>query len=172
MAKTIMTHLLCYDDHRSFTEDVKKRFTDTSRYQVDSFLTFQDFIARCEREKENNSCKVAIIGVPDAPDQFEMIEKFTADIRKTDSRTGLILLGPPDKMEELKKIVRFNIDAYIPKNSNAILRIHNTVKKLISVHNILIFRKRRNLSLYVLLVFLLLSGILIIITRFRFPEYF
>jgi hypothetical protein len=68
--------------------------------------------------------------------------------------------------------VRFNIDAYIPKNSNAILRIHNTVKKLISVHNILIFRKRRNLSLYVLLVFLLLAGILIIITRFRFPEYF
>ncbi|MCJ7447773.1 MAG: hypothetical protein MUO72_08775 [Bacteroidales bacterium] len=172
MAKTIMTHLLCYDDHRSFTEDVRKRFADTSRYQVISFLTHQDFIAHCEKEKENNACKVAIIGVPDAPDQFETIEKLTADIKKIDIKTGLILLAPTDKMDELKKIVRFNIDAYIPKNSNSILRVHNTVKKLISEHNISIFRNRRNISLYFLLAFLLLAAILILIARFRFPGYF
>ena len=172
MAKAIMTHLLCYDDHHSFTDDIRKRFTDPSRYVVDSFVTFQDFIARCVREREKKSCKVAIIGVPDAPEHFELIEKFTGDIRKTDARISLILLGPPDKMEELKKIVKFNIDAYIPKNSNAIVRIHNAVKKLISEHTILVFRRRRNLSLYILVAFMILAGLLFIIARIRLPEYF
>jgi DNA-binding NarL/FixJ family response regulator len=172
MAKTIKTHLLCYDDRRSFTEDIRKRFDDTSRYQVTSFLTHQDFIAHCEKEKESNACKVAIIGIPDAPDQYKTIETLTADIKKIDIRTGLILLGPPDKMEELKKVVRFNIDAYVPKNSNSVLRVHNTVKKLISEHNIGIFRKRRNISLYFLLAFLVLAAIFIVIARFRFPGYF
>ena len=105
---------------------------------------------------------MAIIGVPDAMEQFEMIEKLTMEIKKIDPKTGLILLVPPDKMEELKKAVRFNIDAYIPRNANSILRIHNTVKKLISEHNITIFRKRRNFSFYVFLVFLILSALLIL----------
>jgi len=68
--------------------------------------------------------------------------------------------------------MKFNIDAYIPKNANSILRIHNTVKKLISEHNIGIFRKRRNFSFYILLAFLLLSALLIIVAYFKLPEYF
>ena len=167
-----MTHLLCYDDHRTFTEDLRKRFSDATRYRVSSFLTMQDFIAHCEEEKENNLCKVAIIGVHDAIEQHEAIDKLTADIKRIDPKTGLILIVPPDKMDELKKTVRFNIDAYVPKNSNSVLRIHNTVKKLISEHNITIFRKRRNFSLYILLAFLLLSALLILLAYIRFPEYF
>jgi len=172
MANRIMTHLLCYDDHRSITEDIKKRFDDTSRYRVDSFLSFQDLIARSTIEKEVSSCKVAIICVPDAPEQFEAIGQFTADIRKADPSTGMILLGPPDKMDELKKVVRFNIDAYIPKNSNSVLRIHNTVKKLISEYSISIYRRRRNLSFYILFGFIILATVLLLIARIRFPEYF
>jgi hypothetical protein len=94
------------------------------------------------------------------------------EIKKIDPGTGLILLGPSDKMEVIKKTLKFNIDAYIPKNTNSILRIHNTVKKLISEHSIGIFRKKRNLSFYVLLGFLLISVILVIIAWFRFPQYF
>jgi len=172
MAKTRMTYLICYDDHRNFTEDVKKRFSDTSRYEVASFHTKQDFLSHFRKEEENSSCKVAIIGVPDAREQFESVDELTLEIKKTDPTTGLILLVPPDKMDDLKKTVRFNIDAYIPRNANSVLRIHNTVKKLFSEHNIGIFRKKRNFSLYVLLVFLLLAAILIIVAFFRFPEYF
>jgi DNA-binding NarL/FixJ family response regulator len=172
MAKTRMTFLICYDDHRSFTEDVKKRFTDASRYQVISFHAKQDFLSFFMKEAENSSCKVAIIGVPDAREQFESIEELTLEIKKVDQKTGLILLVAPDKIDDLKKTVRFNIDAYIPRNANSILRIHNTVKKLFSEHNIAIFRKKRNFSLYVVLAFLVLSAILILVAYFRFPEYF
>ena len=172
MPKNINTHLYCYDDHRGFSEDIRKRFSDRSRYTVESFQTREEFINLLAEEKEGNFCKVAILGLHDTMEQFEMIDQLTVEIKKIDPRTGLILLGPSDKMEVIKKTLKFNIDAYIPKNTNSILRIHNTVKKLISEHSIGIFRKKRNLSFYVLLGFLLISVILIIVAYFRFPQYF
>jgi DNA-binding NarL/FixJ family response regulator len=172
MPKNINTHLYCYDDHRGFSEDIRKRFSDRSRYTVESFQTREEFINLLAEEKEGNFCKVAILGLHDTKEQFEMIDQLTVEIKKIDPRTGLILLGPSDKMEVIKKTLKFNIDAYIPKNTNSILRIHNTVKKLISEHSIGIFRKKRNLSFYVLLGFLLISVILIIVAYFRFPQYF
>ncbi len=167
-----MTYLLCYDDHRNFTEDIRKRFTDMTRYKVESFHNVQDFMDNVSIEKEKNSCKVAIIGVPDAREQFEMIEEMTMKIKKVDPATGLILLIPQDKMDDLKKAVRFNIDAYIPRNANSVLRIHNAVKKLISEQSIDIFRKRKNFSFYVLLGFIVLVGLLILVAWLKMPQYF
>jgi DNA-binding NarL/FixJ family response regulator len=172
MAKNIKTYIFCYDDHRGFTEDVRKRFTDNSRYTVISFQTREEFVNHLEEEREHNYCKVAILGLHDNKEQFEMIDQLTMQIKRIDPRTGLILLGPPDRMEAIRKTLKFNIDAYIPKNANSILRIHNAVKKLISEHSIGIFRKKRNFSIYVLLGFLLLSLLLIIIAYFRLPQYF
>jgi DNA-binding NarL/FixJ family response regulator len=172
MAKNIKTHIFCYDDHRGFTDDVRKRFTDTARYNVESFQTREEFIKKIEEEKEHNFCKVAILGVHDTKDQIEMIDKLSMEIKSIDQGTGLILLGPPDRIDDIKRTVKFNIDAYIPKNANSILRIHNAVKKLISENSIGIYRKRRNLSVYFLLGFILLSAIMIIVAYLRFPQYF
>jgi DNA-binding NarL/FixJ family response regulator len=172
MGKNIKTYLFCYDDHRGFSEDIRKRFPDTSRYTVVSFPTRDEFINDLEAEREHNVCKVAILGVHDTKDHFEMIDKLTMEIKRIDPLTGLILICPSDRIEEIKKTIKFNIDAYIPKNSNSILRIHNTVKKFISEHSIGIFRKRRNFSFYVLLSALLLSALLILIAYFKLPEYF
>jgi hypothetical protein len=172
MAKNTITHIFCFDDHRGFSDDVRKRFPDLTRYTVASFQTRQEFIDHLEKLKGNNVCKIAILGMHESKEQFEIIDKLTIEIKRIDSSTGLILLVPPDKMEEIKKMVKFNIDAYVPKNANSILRIHNIVKKLISEHGIGIYRRRRNLSLYILLAFLLLSTLIFLISYFCFPQYF
>jgi DNA-binding NarL/FixJ family response regulator len=172
MTKNIKTHIFCYDDHRGFSEDVRKKFNDTSRYTVLSFQTREEFIRHIEQEREHRYCKVSILGLHDTAEQFGMIDQLTMEIKRIDPGTGLILVGPPDKIEFIKKTVKFNIDAYIPKNANAILRIHNAVKKLISEHGIINFRKRSNLSVYFLVGFLLLAIIAIFVAWFRFPQYF
>jgi hypothetical protein len=172
MRRTKMTYLFCYDDHRNFTEDVKKRFSDTSRYIVESYHSRQEFINNLKKQSDNNSCKVAIIGVPDASEQIEMISEMTLELKNIDSRTGLILLIPGDKMEEVKKRVRLYIDAYIPRNTNAVLRIHNTVKKIFSEHSIAYYRKRRNVSFYALLAFLIITVMVILYSWLRLPAYF
>ncbi|HOU01346.1 MAG: hypothetical protein GT600_06355 [Bacteroidales bacterium] len=172
MAGTKMTYLICFDDHRNFTDDIRKRFSDNTRYTVLSFITQSDFTEHFIREKENKSCKVAIIGVPDVLDNYDLVEKLTSEIKKSDPMAGIILLINGEKLELVKKAVRTNIDAYIPRNSNSILRIHNTVKRLISIHNISTFRKKRNLALYVLLSFILLSVLILVISFFKAPQYF
>lgn len=172
MPAKIITCLICYDDHRTFTDDVKKRFSDSSRYNVISFHTKQDFIEHFTKETEDGSCKVAIIGVPDAREQFQVIDELTMELKRIDPKTGLILLVPGDKMDDLKKVVRFNIDAYIPRNTNMILRLHNAVKKVISEHGIARFKRKRNLALWILAGFLIISAVALFIAYLIFPEYF
>jgi DNA-binding NarL/FixJ family response regulator len=166
------TFLICYDDFRWFSEDVRGRFDDNSRYNVISFVAVEEFMAYLERNKDHGYCKVAILGAHDTPEQFEMIGRLTTEIKKIDSCTGIILVCTHDKMDEIKRIITSNVDAYIPKNANAILRLHNAVKKLISEHGINNFRKRRNFSFYILTGFLILLILLIIIARFELPQYF
>jgi hypothetical protein len=172
MAKNIKTYLYCYDDHRGFSEDVRKRFQDSARYNVVSFPTREEFLSNLEAVKEKSFCKIAILGLHDNREQIEMIDHLTQEVKKCDRKTGLILLGPEDKMEVIKKTVKFNIDAYIPRNANSILRIHNTVKKLISEHSIGVFRKRRNVSLYILFGYIILSALIVLAAYFRLPQYF
>jgi DNA-binding NarL/FixJ family response regulator len=172
MPKNIKTHLFCFDDHRGFIEDIKKQFSDLSKYTVIFFQTRDELISQLEQNKENNFCKVAILGLHDTKEQFEMVDHLTRGIKQIDPQTRLILMGPPDKMEEIKKTVKFNIDAYIPKNANSMLRLHNAVKKLVSEHSIGIFRRKKNFSVYIMLGFLILCALLIIVAYFRFPQYF
>lgn len=166
------TYIFCLDDHRSFSEDVKKRFSDASRYTVSVSHNRDDLLKRLEEEKDKNPCKVVIIGLHDSRENYEMAERLIVEVKKTDVSTGILLLIPPDKIEEAKKTLKINVDSYIPRNSNSVLRIHNTVKKLVSQHNLIIYRKRRTISMYVLLVFILLSAIFAVISYFRLPMYF
>ncbi len=172
MKKNIKTHLYCYDDHRGYSEDIKKKFPDTSRYVVLSSQTREEYINQLQKEKENNYCKIAILGLHDNREQYEMFDHLVFEIKNIDPLTGIILICPPDRIEEISKIIKFNIDAIIPQNSNTILRIHNTVKKLMSEHSIGIFRKRRNISLLVLSAFIILSALLLLLAYLKMPKYF
>lgn len=167
-----MTYVICYDDHRSFTDEMIMRFSDKDRYTVESFHNKADFLDNISKEKESRSCRVAIIGIPDTLGEYDTIDEMTSEIKKSDPDTGIILLGHQDKMDEIRKAVIFNIDAYVPRNSNAVLRIHNTVKRLISERNIAIFRKRRNIAFYVLAAFVFLVLIFLLIARIRLPYFF
>ena len=103
MTKNLKTHIYCYDDHRGFSEDIRKRFTDTARYTVVSYPTREEFINQLMKEKEHKFCKVAILGLHDSAEQIEMIGHLTMEVKKIDPNTGLILLGPPDKMDADQK---------------------------------------------------------------------
>lgn len=166
----LKTILACYDDFRWFSEDVRGRFDDTSKYNISSFVSVEDFMAFLEKGRDHRNCKIAILGAHDTTEQFEMIARLTAEIKKLDPKIGIILICTPDKIEEIKKIIQANVDAYIPKNANAVIRLHTAVKKLISEYGIINYRKRRNFSLFVLAGALLLFIILLIIARLKFPH--
>ncbi|MFO7620629.1 MAG: hypothetical protein R6W81_05110 [Bacteroidales bacterium] len=177
MPKSLKTHILCFDDHKALVttgilDDVRKRFADTSRYSVISFADTNSFLKHMREERDRGYCRVALLGVRDSQEHYENIDMLTMEIRTIDPDIGLILLIPCEKSDQIRKMMRVEIDGFIPGNDNAILRIHNTVKRIISEHTLDIYRRRRNISLYVLLGFLILSAVLLLISRFRLPAYF
>ncbi len=172
MMRTSQAYIFCLDEHRNFSEEVRKRFSDTAKYKIFSSVTHIDFLRNLNDENERHNCKVAILTIYDGKEQGLLIENLTKEIKKNDPGTGLILVFPAEKSDEIKKSVIFNIDSYIPRNANTILRLHNAVKKLISEHNLEIYRRRRNMSVYILLAFLLLSGVLFLVARLKLPVYF
>jgi DNA-binding NarL/FixJ family response regulator len=172
MASPVKTYLFCFDDHRNFSEDVKKRFSDQSKYLVVTFHNREDFLKNLLMVKDSNQCKIAIITLQDSKENFEVTDNLIAEIKKIDVSTGIILLGNPGKIDEIKRTIRVNVDSYVPRNTNQVLRIHNTVKKLMSEHSLLIFRRRRNFSFYFLLVFLAIAFCALIVSYFKFPLYF
>ncbi|HVN59338.1 MAG TPA: hypothetical protein VMT63_13645 [Bacteroidales bacterium] len=172
MPEIIQTYIICLDDHKGFSEDVKKRFADTSKYIVSVAHNREEFLRNLVEKEDRSYCKVAVIGLHESKENFEMADRLIAEIKKIDSSTGIILLAPPDKLDDLKKIARSNVDSYVPRNSNTLLRIHNTVKKHVSEHSLQIYRRKRTFSFYVLGAFIVISILFAIIAKFRLPMYF
>ncbi len=113
-----------------------------------------------------------IIGLHDTAESRAASEVLVEKIKSNDPSAGILLVVNPDKIEEARKELRFNIDGFIPRNSNMVLRVHNAVKKHISEYNLDKYRRRRRISVMVLAAGLLTALIILIIARFRFPLYF
>ncbi len=172
MKKNIVTHIFCYDEFRGFSGDLKKLFADPAKYVFTAFSSKHELMTSVRAEKKAGICRVAVIGIHDSSDQFGLTEKLTREIKQTDPDSGLILIVPQEKTGEIEKAIRFNIDAYVPRNNYAPLRVHNAVKKLVSEYSLRTFRKKRNRAFLVLALFLILSAVIFIIARLCLPEYF
>lgn len=171
MPKNIKTHLYLFDDQRSFTEEIKKKFDDHSRYIIHSFQTRNDLLREIKNNKDIKSFKVAIISLHDQ-EYLEMTGELISGIMNSQPSAGIIILCPPGKTDEIAGSMNYNVDAFIPHNTNFIMRVHNSVKKLISEHNIRIHRSRRNRSVLAFIIFLIISVAFLILAHFRFPWIF
>ena len=165
-------HLFCFDDHRSASEDVKRLFGSKPGFTVYLFQSINDLINKVINEKSRNFCRIVIISIHDNREQYELVEKTTLEIKKADFKTGLILIVPPEKLDDVKKNIRFNIDAYIPRNGNSNLRLNNSVTKLISEFNLILLRNRRTLSLRILIAVCFISILALILSYIFLPVYF
>lgn len=172
MARINQLHIICYDEHRNFPEEMKKRFSDTQKYRISLVVSQKDLIKQFEDEKEKSRPKVVVIVLSEQSDLYGNIESVAVEIRRNNPGAGIMLICPGEKMEVLRKNASLSIYEIIPKNDNSVLRLHNAVKKFISGKSLNKMMKRRNISLIVLLIFILLSALVIIIARIRYPVYF
>jgi len=171
MASLIRTILYCFDPHRSFSDDITRRFSDSARYEVKIFHSAKEMSLAFVDEKDKRACRIAIIGVSD-PKEANGADELVTDLKNTVNDTGIIIIVNPGAHEEIAKLIKFNIDAWVPLNANTVLRVHNAVKKHISEYNIVFFLKKRNISAYALISLIVLFILLLIFSWFRFPIYF
>ena len=172
MSKTDKTNIYCYDDHRSFSDEIRNRFSDPERYSLFIYHNSDDFINQVIKERENRFCNIAIIGVHEAGEDIPIVDQLMEKIRSASNSISIIMICHPDKLGEIRKKLKLNADSYIPNNSNLILRTHNIVKKIISEHHLSIFRKRRNLSFFVMASFIFVALLFAAVAYFIYPQYF
>ena len=172
MAKTNQLHLICYDEHRTYPEEMRKRFADPDKYRISLVVSQKELLKQFEAEKDKSKAKVAVMVLRELNGSHENIESLAREIKRNNPYAGVILVCPGEKTEELKNISSLTFDDIIPKNDNSVLRLHNAVKKYVSAKNLDRMRKHRNISLIVLLIFIFLAVLGLIIARIRYPVYF
>ncbi|HLN19851.1 MAG TPA: hypothetical protein VK213_02090 [Bacteroidales bacterium] len=168
--KNFKTYLFFLDDHKAFSEDIRKKFDDPFRYVIQFVHSYEELFKAISKEKEKKHCKIAVIDMHDQSGKPET-DTFLNSILGA-GISGIILICAQDKLEEIIQTTHTRIDAIIPQNSNLILRIHNAAKKIISEHNIRLRKKRRDRSLIALLAFVMLALIALFIIWRRLPQHF
>ena len=172
MAAAAVTYISCYDESKSLGDDVRKRFSDTSRYNVSLFTSKLEFLRYCAKIKENSVCKVAVVNMPDGEEGAATVCSMISEMKISDPSQGLIIVCRSEKCTGSDLKLKITPDAFITRNANSVLRIHNAVKKIISEYNIRVAKRRRNISLAVLGGFLVISIVSLIVTWIRFPSWF
>ena len=170
--KIIKTHIVCLDDHKTFSEDVRKRFSDAAKYIVQITHNREDLMKALKNGSEPDIFSIVIMGLSDSKESIEYTESIISEINEYYPETAVLLITPQDKTEDIRNNLKANVDSFIARNANAILRIHNSVKKLVSEHNLLLYTRRKNLSTIILITFIAASLLFLLIARFIIPSYF
>lgn len=163
------THLYIYDERKLFTGDIVRKFDDPARYEISAFHIRDELIRSLNLRQNRNKCIIVVIG---SGEIVEHTLSLIESIRSMRHVNGIIALCPSDKTDEIRRSAALSNEMCIPQNSNTILRIHNTVKKIFSEYTINIHRIRRNRSAVIFGIFVVLSALLLVAAMIKYPQYF
>jgi len=166
------TYLFCLDDKQSYSVEVKRRFNDASRYMVFVSQSRNELLNLVKEYLLRPGYKIAILPYYNLSDMSEPVQALAAEIQRINPGLSIVLLVHGDSPEE--SVMKSGISAYswVPASNNSILRIHNSVKKLISEKSLEIRTRRRNLAFKLFIFVIAVSAIAIVAAFFRFPQYF
>lgn len=144
------THIICYDDFRWFSEDIKNNF-GLAEYTVATFMNVDEFMQELEKDKDPDFCRIVVLGAHDTTENFVMIGRLASEIKALNNSTGVVIIGTADKIEEIKKVIPAEGCFCMPKNSNMALRLLNIVKKHEGEYESVIYKRKRNNAVYSLI---------------------
>jgi len=165
-----MTYIFYLDNDRHFCEELRKSFSDPEKYRFFSSSSAADILRESNTVSRRTHCKVAIIQINEPGEQSSEMENFTRGLERSGKFTGLILVHPSERSEEIKKSIELSIDAYIQRNGSTIPRVHNAVHRLISDHMLQKAGKSLNIALCTVAAFLILSGIIVVLKYLFSPD--
>lgn len=165
------THIICYDDFRWFSEDIKNNF-GLAEYTVSTFMNVDEFMQYLEKEKDPDFCRITVLGAHDTTENFVMIGRLASEIKALNNSTGVVIIGTADKIEEIKKVIPSEGCFCIPKNSNMALRLLNIVKKHEGEYESIIYKRKRNNAVYSLIGLGSLIILLYVLAWIMLPKLF
>ncbi|MBE0676736.1 MAG: hypothetical protein IH591_18920 [Bacteroidales bacterium] len=172
MVSPEFTYLFCLDEKRTYSVEVRRRFNDATRYEVLVSQSRHELLNLVRQHRTGRGYRVALLPFADTHDQNDPVRTIAAEIQEVSPDIILILLVTGDSPEELVAKSGIRPYSWVPATNNSVLRIHNSVKKLISEKNLALKTKRIRRVFRILVSFLFAGLLLLIYCRFRFPQYF
>lgn len=172
MNTVILTNIICFDEYNNFVEKVITKFSDTEKYKLATFHNKQTFVDYCEKMNESEQCNVAIIGCFEQDEAMKNSVSVVEAVKAVNPKIGVVAVVPPEKMDLCIKRITSGVDDFIPQNNNAVTRVHNSVKKIISQYNVAVLEKYRNRTILAAALFVLLMIFAAFVLHLSYPQFF
>jgi len=171
-----LTQVYLIDDQKAYFNEITEKFENPLKYKVNTFTSVLSFIRYLESNpvlktnlqivflsfnKDNNQ-------TDDKPEAIDVLQK----IKKIIPFSEVFILSFKVSEELESKLITFGASGLIQKNENAVLRMTNKIKGMISENNLKQKRKVSRISIKLLIYFVLLVVIITAIVYFVYPDYF
>ncbi|MBP5473270.1 MAG: hypothetical protein J6X92_00745 [Bacteroidales bacterium] len=162
MNKSRQVHILCYDDRKSFADEIKKMFAGNKKYDVISFHNKKTFVDYCSKSCSDDHINIGVIGFVESPDKIQLLNIFLAEIQNVLPNIRLLIFTQQKSIKEVSLGIVEKVDGVIPINNNMLLRTNNNIKRIISEHYLHLAKIKRNRLFFIALSFLIFCIISII----------
>ena len=110
--KIVKTHIVCLDDHKTFSEEVRNRFSDAEKYIVKITHNREDLMRALNNGKETDIFRIVIMGLSDSRENIEYTDSIISDIKEYNPETAILLITPQDKTEDIRNSMKSKADTF------------------------------------------------------------
>ncbi len=171
-----LTQVYLIDDKKAYFNEITERFDNPLKYKINTFTSVSSFFRYLESNPvlQTNLQIVFFSFSPDHNQTSDKPEGIKAlhKIKRIIPLSEVFILSFKINQEFENMIITSGASGLIQKNENAVLRMTNKIKRLISEKNLAQNRKTSRMSIKLLLYFVLLVVIVTAIIYFIYPEYF
>ncbi len=170
-----LTHIHLVDEHRIYLSEITEGFQNPLKYNVESYSDIDTLFENLKTAATGKKNLHLVFMSVDFEKSEEEVKKTLDSISRIQNlrRNSEVFVLSSQKDENLEnKVCNFGARALIQKNENAVLRITNFVKGIISEKNLENKRKATIFSVKVLFYFLLAVAAITLILFLVFPDRF
>lgn len=170
-----LTHIHLVDEHRIYLAEISERFQNPLKYNLESYsdiATLLDNLETSTTGKKN--LHLVFMSVDFEKSEEEVNKMMNAIIRIKELRKNCeVFVLSSQKDENLEnRVQNIGTRALIQKNENAVLRITNYIKGIISEKNLERKRKATIFSIKILFYFILAVAAITLILFLIYPDRF
>jgi DNA-binding NarL/FixJ family response regulator len=170
-----LTHIHLIDEHRIYLSEITERFQNPLKYSVESYSDISTLFENLETSSTGKKNLHLVFVSVDFERSEEEIKKALDSITRIKNlrKNCEIFVLSSQKDDSLEnRVNNYGARALIQKNENAVLRITNFIKGIISEKNLEKTHKATIFSVMILFYFILAVAAITLILFLIFPDRF
>lgn len=170
-----LTYIHLVDEHRIYLSEISERFENLLKYHVESYSDIATLLENLEKSttgKKNLHLIFMSVDFEKGEEETEKMLDAIARINNLRKNSEVFVLSSQKDENIENKVLNAGARALIQKNENAVLRITNFIKGIISEKNLEKKRTATIFSIKILVYFILAVVAITLVLFLVFPDRF